>query len=36
VPGLEETLRGFSRHKVAFDELNYLAEKISGMKKWAN
>lgn len=34
VPGLEETLRGFLSNKVAFDELNYLATKISEMKKW--
>ena len=33
VPGLEETLRGFLSNKVAFDELNYLATKISEMKK---
>ena len=34
MPGLEETLRGFLEDGAAFDELNYLATKISGMKDW--
>lgn len=34
VPGLEETLRRFISNDIAFDELNYLAAKISEMEKW--
>lgn len=31
---LGNTLRGFSAGELAFDELNYLAVKVSGMKNW--
>ena len=31
IPGLEETLQGFEEEEPAFDELNYLAVKISGL-----
>ena len=34
VPGLENALENYVGDGIAFDELNYLAEKISGMKKW--
>lgn len=34
VPGLEDTLRRFISNGIAFDELNFLAAKISGMEKW--
>lgn len=34
VPELEETLKRFISNDISFDELNYLAAKISGMDEW--
>ncbi|MDR2515415.1 MAG: hypothetical protein LBD02_09485 [Christensenellaceae bacterium] len=34
VPGLEGALRGLLADGIAFDELNYLAAKVSGLNNW--